>query len=187
LDDAVIRLTSEQNVMLEGNQGRAVQKAMQILVALGKIYEARRMIPVSSVQIAGVSYDNLGDAGLEFLSEMAEQGGRARVLTTLNPAGMDIENWETLGISAEFAERQQRVIDVFLRMNVITTCSCTPYLAGNASLWRAYRLVREQRRLLCQFCPGRTHQPRGGSQRTGFCPNWSDSRIWLPFDRESPA
>jgi predicted aconitase len=128
---AVIKLTSEQNAMLEGNQGKAVQKAMQILVALGKIYEARRMIPVSSVQIAGVSYDNLGEAGLEFLSEMAEQGGKARVLATLNPAGMDIENWAALGISTEFAERQQRVIDAFRRMDVITTCSCTPYLAGN--------------------------------------------------------
>jgi hypothetical protein len=127
----VIKLTGEQIAMLEGNQGKAVQKAMQILVALGKIYEARRMIPVSSVQIAGVSYDNLGEAGLEFLSEMAEQGGKARVLATLNPAGMDIENWAALGISTEFAERQQRVIDAFRRMDVITTCSCTPYLAGN--------------------------------------------------------
>jgi predicted aconitase len=128
---AMIKLTSEQRAMLEGEQGKGVQKAMQILVALGKIYAARRMFPVSSVQIAGVSYDNLGEAGLEFLSEMAEQGGRARVLTTLNPAGMDIENWANLGISGEFAERQQRVIDAFRHMNVITTCTCTPYLAGN--------------------------------------------------------
>ena len=48
------------------------------------------MIPVSSVQVSGVSYDNLGEAGLEFLSEMAAGGGKARVLTTLNPAGMDL-------------------------------------------------------------------------------------------------
>jgi predicted aconitase len=36
-----------------------------------------------------------------------------------------------LGISAEFARNQLRVIDAFARMNVITTCSCTPYLSGN--------------------------------------------------------
>jgi predicted aconitase len=129
--NTVIKHTSEQNAMLEGIQGKATQKAMQILVALGKIYKAHRMIPITSVQIAGVSYDNLGEAGLEFLTEMAQQGGKVRVLTTLNPAGMDIENWSTLGISAEFAERQQRVLDAFRRMNVVTTCSCTPYLAGN--------------------------------------------------------
>jgi hypothetical protein len=44
---------------------------------------------------------------------------------------MDIENWQALGISAEFAENQQRVLDAFARMNVITTATCTPYLIGN--------------------------------------------------------
>jgi phosphomecalonate degydratase large subunit len=126
-----MHLTSEENEMLAGAQGKAVQKALQILVALGKIYEAKRLIPVSSVQIAGVSYDNLGEAGLEFLSEMADGGGRVRVLTTLNPAGMDIENWFALGIPAEFAEKQKKVLDAFSRMGVTTTCTCTPYLIGN--------------------------------------------------------
>ncbi len=126
-----MELTPNEQRMLAGDDGRATQKAMQILVTLGKIYGAERMVPVTSVQIAGVSYDNLGEAGLQFLAEMAEGGGRARVLTTLNPAGMDVENWQALGIDAQFAARQQSVLDAFARMNVITTCSCTPYLSGN--------------------------------------------------------
>jgi hypothetical protein len=104
---------------------------MQILVALGTIYGAEQLLPVTSVQIAGVSYDNLGEPGLQFLQEMAEGGGQARVLTTLNPAGIDVENWETLGISPEFASSQRRVLDAFARMGVLTTCTCTPYLVGN--------------------------------------------------------
>ncbi len=127
-----MRLTKEEQTMLDGAQGRAVQKAMEILTTLGRIYAAARLIPVTSVQISGVSYANLGEAGLTFLDEMASGGGRARVLTTLNPAGMDIENWQNLGISAEFAENQLRVLDAFARMNVITTATCTPYLIGNA-------------------------------------------------------
>ena len=126
-----MKLTPEEQSMLDGSQGYAAQKAMQILTALGKIYGAERLIPITSAQISGVSYANLGEAGLQFLSEMAEGGGRARVLTTLNPAGMDIENWQVLGISPEFAENQTRVLDAFARMNVITTASCTPYLIGN--------------------------------------------------------
>jgi predicted aconitase len=126
-----MQLTSEEQAMLAGAEGRATQKAMQILVALGKIYGAARLIPVSSVQIAGVSYDNLGEAGLQFLSEMAEGGGRVRVLSTLNPAGMDRENWRALGISPDFAEKQLLVLEAFSRMGVSTTCTCTPYLAGN--------------------------------------------------------
>ena len=124
-------LTSEEQQMLSGEHSRATQKAMEILAALGTIYEAERMVPVTSVQIAGVSFDNLGEAGLEFLSEMAAGGGKARVLTTLNPAGMDIENWQALGIDPDFARNQERVIDAYAEMGVVTTCSCTPYLFGN--------------------------------------------------------
>jgi len=126
-----MELTQEEKEILNGVQGRSAAKAMQILVALGTIYGAQRMLPVSSVQIAGVSYDNLGEAGLSFLDEMAAGGGRTQVLATLNPAGMDVENWQTLGISPQFAAQQQRVLAAFARMNVITTCTCTPYLAGN--------------------------------------------------------
>lgn len=126
-----MKLTAEEQSMLDGQQGPATQKAMQILNTLGKIYDAKELIPITSVQIAGVSYDNLGEAGLKFLSEMAEGGGKSKVLTTLNPAGMDVENWQNLGIDPEFARNQQRVLDAFSAMNVITTCSCTPYLIGN--------------------------------------------------------
>ena len=126
-----MELNAEERSMLAGEQGRGTQKAMEILLTLGKIYDAKKMIPVSSVQIAGVSYDNLGDAGLFLLNEFAEGGAKARVLATLNPAGMDVENWETLGIDADFAKKQQEVLIAFARMGVVTTCTCTPYLSGN--------------------------------------------------------
>ncbi len=123
-------LTSYEQSMLAGDEGRAAQKCMQILTALGKIFGAEKMIPVETVQISGVSYDNLGDAGLEFLSELAADG-RAKVPTTLNPAGMDIKNWKELGIPEEFAMKQTEVIAAFTKMGVEATCSCTPYLIGN--------------------------------------------------------
>ncbi len=126
-----MELTPYQQSLLNGDQGAACQKSMRILYALGTIYNAARLIPISSVQVAGVSYDNLGEAGLEFLSELADQGGRVQVLTTLNPAGMDVENWQALGIDPQFAAQQQRVLDAFARMGILTTCSCTPYLFGN--------------------------------------------------------
>ena len=123
-------LTAEEKEMLDGKHGKATMKAMEIITTLGEIYGAERLIPISSVQIAGVSYHNLGEAGLEYLSEIAVDG-RVRVLTTLNPAGMDLEEWKKHGISEDFAENQQRVVDAFARMGVVTTCTCTPYLIGN--------------------------------------------------------
>ncbi|MBG7609366.1 MAG: aconitase X catalytic domain-containing protein [Anaerolineae bacterium] len=126
-----MKLTKSEKAMLVGNHGLAVKKAMEILTALARIYHAKRFIPVTSVQVSGVSYANLGEAGLHFLAEMANNGGRSRVLTTLNPAGMDTENWSDLGISPEFAADQKRVLQAFERMNIITTATCTPYLIGN--------------------------------------------------------
>lgn len=126
-----MHLTEEEEHILNGESGFAAQKSMQILVALGEIFGAERMIPVTSVQVAGVSYHNLADAGLEYLESLAASGAHAQVKTTLNPAGMDLENWRELGIDAEFAEKQGRVIRAFTRMGVTASCTCTPYLVGN--------------------------------------------------------
>ena len=120
--------------MLDGAEGYAVRKSMEILVALGEIFGAKNLIEVGSVQVAGVSYHNLGDAGLEFLNSLAADG-RVKVQTTLNPAGMDLENWQQLGISPEFAEKQNLVIDAFQRMGILISCTCTPYLIGNLPLY----------------------------------------------------
>ena len=128
---ATMHLSSEEQAMLDGQMGAGVQKAMEIVTALGRIYGAERLVPVTSVQVAGVSYRNLGDAGLEFLSEWAAQGARVCVPTTLNPAGMDLTQWRELGFDPDFARRQQAVVEAFARMGVTTTCTCTPYLIGN--------------------------------------------------------
>jgi len=126
-----MHLTLEEKAMLAGDFGPGIKKAVEIVVALGKIYGAQELVPVRSVQVAGVSYKNLGDAGLEFLREWAGQGVQARVPTTLNPAGMDLARWRELGISEEFARQQMAVIEAFEAMGIIPSCSCTPYLTGN--------------------------------------------------------
>ena len=126
-----MELNPAEKRMLEGQEGEATRKAMEILAAIGTIYGADRLLPVASVQIAGVSYDNLGEAGLEFLAEMTSHAAKVKVLTTLNPAGMDNENWQIMGIDTDFALNQQRVIEAYQKMGVVPTCSCTPYLFGN--------------------------------------------------------
>ncbi|MGC8879610.1 MAG: aconitase X [Anaerolineae bacterium] len=126
-----MKLTPYEQSLMEGAEGRGVQKAMEIVVALGRIYGAENLVEVSSAQVAGVSYKNLGEAGLEFLSDWAAQDARVRVPTTLNPAGLDLQNWRELGFDARFAAKQQRVLEVFAAMGVTLSCTCTPYLVGN--------------------------------------------------------
>ena len=87
-------LTKEEEKILSGEKGEVLERMFRLLVRLGDIYGADRMIPVGSVQVAGVSYKSIGDPGLEFLEDYAGRGAKARVLTYLNPAGMDLEDWE---------------------------------------------------------------------------------------------
>ena len=126
-----LRLTAEERAMLAGEAGPGVQKAIEIVVALGRIYGAADLVPVTSVQVSGVSYKNLGNAGLEFLQEWAAQGARARVSATLNPAGMDLLSWRELGFSEEFARQQEAVIHAYIALGITPTCTCTPYLVGH--------------------------------------------------------
>jgi hypothetical protein len=127
---AELRLTAEERSMLAGEAGAGVQRAMQIIVALGRIYGATDLVPVSSVQVSGVSYKNLGAAGLLFLQEWAGQGARARVPATLNPAGMDLLSWRDLGFPEDFARRQVAVIEAYTALGVEPAATCAPYLSG---------------------------------------------------------
>ncbi len=115
-------LTKEEEMVLEGEYGYALQKAMEILVALGEIYDADRLIPIKSAQVAGVSYKNIGDAGIEFLEDFVNTGARVSVYTTLNPAGIGDEG---------FMEKQKRVLELYRSMGIETTSTCTPYYGAN--------------------------------------------------------
>ncbi len=122
-------LTPEEEKMEAGEYGTAVQKAMEIIIALGEIYNAERLVDITSAQISGVSFKTIGDAGLEFLVDMAIDA-RVIVPSTLNPAGIDLER-NDLGFSKEFTEKQLKIIDAYRKMDITTTCTCTPYLVGN--------------------------------------------------------
>ncbi len=115
-------LTREEELILAGEYGYALQKAMEILVALGEIYGADRLIPVKSAQVAGVSYKNLGEAGVEFLRDFVEAGAKVSVYTTLNPAGIGDD---------EFMEKQAEVLGLYRRMGIEITSTCTPYYGAN--------------------------------------------------------
>jgi predicted aconitase len=131
-------LTKEEEKILDGENSEVLERMFRLLVRLGDIYNADKMIPIGSVQVAGVSYKSIGDPGTEFLEDMASKGAKVQVLTFLNPAGMDLENWDKLGFPKDFAKNQIRIIDAFKEMGIIVTSTCTPYLAGNLPRFREH-------------------------------------------------
>ena len=126
-----MELTKSEEKVLEGSEGEGRKKAMEILVAIGEINEAQKLIPVKSVQVSGVSYKTIGDAGLEFIRDWAKAGAKATAFATLNPSGVDIDIAGELGYPKTFTDKQKQIIDVYESMGITPSCTCTPYLAGN--------------------------------------------------------
>jgi len=125
-----MKQSSDQQGMLKGEKGPGEQKAMEILAAYGACYNAARMIPITSVHIAG-NYTVLMDEGIEWLEELARGGTKVSVYTTKNPELYDFEQAEELRIPLIYQEKQKRIHAVLKSLGVVPTYSCHHYLVGN--------------------------------------------------------
>jgi len=112
--------------MLEGEHGWANQIAMKILVKLGDLFGATKLIPVQSAHLSGVSYKHLGDPAIEFLHELATKGGTAKTYATLNPSSFDPE-YLVKRYSRDRFGKQQHIIQLYEQMCIQPTLTCTPY------------------------------------------------------------
>jgi len=117
-------LDNDDEKVLAGEFGETRQKMMEILVALGRVYEAEKLVPIASAQVSGASYKTIGKWGLSWLQSLH---ARVAVPTVLNPIGMPREGWQEFGISEEFARRQTEVVEAYRRLGIKIECTCTPY------------------------------------------------------------
>ncbi len=117
-------LTAEEEAILAGEQGSTRQQLMEILVAMGKVFEAEKMVPIRSAQVSGASYKTIGRWGLEWLSSL---DAKASVPAILNPVGMDRIRWKEMEIDPEFAKNQLDVIAAYEKLGIRLECTCTPY------------------------------------------------------------
>lgn len=125
-----MRLTDEEKRMLDGEFGDEVQECMNVIVTLGEIYEAEKMLPINNVHTPGVSYRVSGDAGLNYVKDVSICGC-FKVPTTLNTIGIDSEDWDKLGFPKDFSLRQIELLEAYARLGAIPINTCTPYLVGN--------------------------------------------------------
>jgi len=123
-----LRLTRNQEALLAGSEGPGAQRAMEIVVTLGKLYDAPDLVSIDSAHISGVSFKNLGEGGLHMLRQWADDGARARVPAWLNPMWMEESRWRAMGVPPAFAAKQLEVNHAFERIGVEPIMSCTPYL-----------------------------------------------------------
>ena len=125
-----MHLSRTEELMLKGEHGSSIQKAMEILVTVGDIYKASKLIDVSSVHISGISYRNARESGAKLVEAFASSGRRFVVPTSSNVLGMDATRWAELGFPEDFVEGQNRILRSYERMGIVPIHTCTPYYSG---------------------------------------------------------
>jgi predicted aconitase len=117
-------LDKDDERILAGEQGETKQKMLELLVALGKVFGAVRLVPIASAQVSGASYKTIGEYGLQWLNTL---DAKAVVPAVLNPIGMPRDRWQEMGVDEDFARKQQAVVAAYERLGIALECTCTPY------------------------------------------------------------
>ncbi len=125
-------LTKEEERVLRGDYGFGTQKAMELLVAIGDAYDAKRMIAVSRAHAASSGQE--GD--LYFVELLADGGAHCKVPTSTNPV-YDIGFFHRMfaGIPKDEAGVARRVMEAYRRVGAIQSWGCLPYLTENIPLY----------------------------------------------------
>lgn len=89
----------------------------------------KRYVKISSAHLSGISYLNIGDAGLEFLEDLSSSGLKFKVRTTINPGCVDFDS--AVECDPEVVEKQERIVRSLKNIGAKESLTCTPYLFDN--------------------------------------------------------
>lgn len=121
-----MHLTNKEEHIQDGEAGWARQISMKILVKLGDLFGAEKLIPVESAHVSGVSYKTLGDAPVKFLKALASADGKVAVKTTLNPQSLD-SKYLPNKIKKILVEKQSSILTQYEKMGITRSLTCTPF------------------------------------------------------------
>jgi len=126
-----MHLTKEEERILKGEFGEGMQKAIELLVAIGDAYDAPRLIEVSRAHAASSGQE--GD--LYFVKLLAKGGATCKVPTSTNPV-YDMECFDRMfKISKEDSDVARRVKESYRRIGAILSWCCTPYITENIPMY----------------------------------------------------
>ena len=125
-----LTLSDRDRAILAGEQGRAAQVAMQLVLRMAELQGARELLDVTQAHIDGCIYT--GPACLRFARQLLDWGAKVCVPTTLNSISVDQRRWRALGIDPAFGEPASELGDVYMAMGAALSFTCAPYLLDSA-------------------------------------------------------
>ncbi|MEP5193938.1 MAG: aconitase X [Roseobacter sp.] len=127
LETDILALTAQDQAMLEGTEGHAVQLAMQVIQTMGAAQAATRLTDITRGHIDGCIY--AGAANLTFANAMQQMGARVKIPTTTNAISVDFDNWQNQGVPSLFGTPASQLAAAYVAMGARPTFTCAPYLA----------------------------------------------------------
>jgi predicted aconitase len=135
-DNPELRLTKEEQDILQGKRGAVLQKAMETVVLYGQALGAGRLVDIEGNGHFVIAYAIPGIApSMEMLDDLAEAGLKAAIPFTLDPKPpLDFENWwlspEQVELLEQMYKDQERYVDRMLQLGLRDpdAWTCTPYL-----------------------------------------------------------
>ncbi|MQA12321.1 MAG: DUF521 domain-containing protein [Pseudonocardiaceae bacterium] len=121
-----MHLTPDEEAMLAGEAGTPVKWALDYQLAVGEFFGAERFVPVRSAH-AHCDGEALGEAGVRFLEQLADQGALTRVPLTLDPRSTDFSCALDIGQDESITDRERRIIAAMTRMGALPTNTCINY------------------------------------------------------------
>ena len=104
-----MKLTRDQQDMLDGKYGEGVAYAMKIQVAIGESFDAERMVPITKAHVALSNQE----ADLWFAEKMLASGAKCRIAPTVNPGFCLKYFTERDMVSKEYADLMQRTHNAY--------------------------------------------------------------------------
>lgn len=121
-----MELTAEEQAILAGQKGEAAQVAMRIVVKMGELFGAAKLLPVNRAHIDSGIYE--GQSGLDFVEMLLAKGARVAVPTSMNVVSLDLERWQLNSrVPQSFATPARQLAEAYLKMGVRPTFTCAPY------------------------------------------------------------
>lgn len=139
-----MKLTDEEKALLDGKEGPARQKAMELLVRYGEALGAEKLVDTNNVLGALVTaqpykrefaskMESIDAVFSEFHLDSQEvvEIPPVRAFTCRLNESMDIDHWKIQGVDPNIYEMVVRNTLFCSRIGIHLTTTCTPYLVGN--------------------------------------------------------
>jgi predicted aconitase len=121
-----LQLTVDEQAILDGVLGPALQRALELQRQVGEFFGAERFVEVDSAHLMA-EIECMGEAGLYWVEELAALGGQCRIPTTCNPRSVDFEQWRELGQDQREYELEVRLTTALRQLGVLVLDTCINY------------------------------------------------------------